>query len=1039
VLSAEVLVEVNVLGSGTVSGAGVYQQGDSVTLSATADPGYEFIGWSGDFSTDQNPLQLEARKNLSFLAHFQATSKEIVFVDGQPALAGSYIAKLSQQGRRSLKRRVNRVGSARVRRSNSVLNDIVYIDDPLDYKLSDVLSAEDVTTSSLSLLSAKKAELKSLGVRAKIKEMMDSGNYELVEPNWQVVLHRTPDTSEHNKAFPSRQWGLDSNQPYHVNAEKAWDITTGSKEIVVAVIDSGVDHNHLDLATQMWRNPGEIPNNSLDDDNNGWVDDDRGWQTDADNYNNTTMDTDGHGTEIAGIIGASVEQGKFVGMAWECQIMPIKAFHNQESEMGAIIEAIDYAIKNGAHIINASYGRYAKNEGSLLELDAIQRAGEAGILVVAASGNSQDPKLMKVVEEYTDTDGEYRHYPSCYPLPNIISVTAVDKAGNLANTNQWRSSFGLKSVDIAAPGIGFRAPKPSPSNNGNGSVQGTSFAAPFVSGAAVLLLSQEPNLTPREIRQRLIDTARPLESLKGKTVSGGMLDVYNALVSAPDPALDVEVTYSPTAPRVGEEMIIQARVSAGQAVGSDATVTAKLSSLKVARLLDNGQGHDSVEGDGIYTTSAYTPDRSSAELLVEASLNGFEDFVGTTPIKINKSPDNDHFQNALPLDLSKNLINGDNSFATLEEGEPLFRDNLSHTVWYSWRPHITGNARLSTLGSRIDTTLAIFTGKSVEQLETIAYNDDFKKNQIASVAEFPVTAGVLYYIQVGCAHEDSGSFKLHYPEPTPITEPPKPPEEVLPPVVLSKVSVFSRVEGESIEFVVEVNGTAPFEYQWILNGGSIDGAVFPSYSVARLSIEQSGEYGVQVRNKADQVVAAIANLDVRETTEPPSNDDIQQAEILFGNRGQESTVTRNATGQIGEPDHAGKSLPHHSVWWKWVAPRAGTMVLDTEGSSFDTVLAAYRLKEGARRSRRSGTVPVADEPTGLTFSPATEQSPARLIWPSHGLQSGERVRINGLVGGPTTSAEFTIHAESPDQLELLGTLGADRLQLGPSASFQKVE
>ena len=122
-----------------------------------------------------------------------------------------------------------------------------------------------------------------------------------------------------------------------------------------------------------------------------------------------------------------------------------------------------------------------------------------------------------------------------------------------------------------------------------------------------------------------------------------------------------------------------------------------------------------------------------------------------------------------------------------------------------------------------------------------------------------------------------------------------------------------------------------------------------------------------------------------------------------------------------------------------MAPRAGTMVLDTEGSSFDTVLAAYRLKEGARRSRRSGTVPVADEPAGLTFSPANEQSPARLIWPGHGLQSGERVRINGLVGGPTTSAEFTIHAESPDQLELLGTLGADRLQLGPSASFQKVE
>ena len=124
-------------------------------------------------------------------------------------------------------------------------------------------------------------------------------------------------------------------------------------------------------------------------------------------------------------------------------------------------------------------------------------------------------------------------------------------------------------------------------------------------------------------------------------------------------------------------------------------------------------------------------------------------------------------------------------------------------------------------------------------------------------------------------------------------------------------------------------------------------------------------------------------------------------------------------------------------------PRAGTLALDTEGSSFDTVLAAYRLKSSTatgsdRRSRRSGTTAgQAELPNNLTFSPATSQTPARLIWPGHGLQSGDRIRIDGLLGGPTTSAEFTIHVESPDQLELLGTLGAGGFNLGPRPVFRK--
>jgi subtilisin family serine protease len=1046
---------VRAVGQGEVTGTGTYTNGETIQLEALAEPGHEFLGWSGELAGKDNPLSIQVFSDIQAIAHFRPALKDLIYIDGQPALAGSYVAKLSDTGRRSLKRRVNRVGNGRVRRSNLALDDLVSIEMDTQVKLSESIDADSLSAESLDILSAKKSGLKSQGVEIQMKEMMDSGNFEFVEPNWVVSLQSPMDAQffKDGNSWGLRNFGQQIQKQngvsgVDVGAAQAWDEARNlGKGILVAVIDTGVNYDHRELKSSIWRNPGEIPGNGLDDDRNGIIDDVHGFNA-VDNTGDP-MDRKSHGTPVAGIIAASypLDPSSLVipGLAPQAKIMALKALSSQGlGTIDSVVRCIDYAVANGAHIINASYGRYTEgNWGNRAEKDAIERAAQRGVLFVASAGNSQSRESFD--SNLQNSDDHFKFLPAAYPFSNIISVAAVDNQGNLARDRNWASSFGQRSVDLGAPGkhIASTALGSVQSPGGISSFSGTSFAAPFVSGAAALLLGEQPGMRPEEVRTRLINSVKPLDSLQGRTVSGGMLHIGNALRGSPTPTLRLVVSHTPEVPRLGDDLIIRAEVWAGQPVRGTAKVRANLSNEFARALLDDGTRGDELQNDGTYSAIITPPNRSSIELTVEASLPGFNDARAVIPIEIVQPPANDDFANALPLEqTSQNLTKGDNTYGTTEPGEPLFEEEIGHTLWYTWRPSRDGLAKIRTRGSQFDTTLAVYTGTTLADLVQIAANDDHSDNSITSEVEFSVQTNQLYYLQIGGVRGASGEFKIHHPPPTPQLGP-RPPETTKP-VILTKARDYSRVEGEGIEFVVDVNGTPPFEYQWLLNSAPIDGAVFSSYSISRLALEDEGNYGVQVTNKGGFAISTLATLEMRETKLAPANDNIENAEILFGSQGQEFTVTRNATGQEGEPDHAGKSLPHHSVWWKWVAPRAGTLVLDTEGSSFDTVLAAYRLKTSTatgsdRRSRRSGTTPgQAELPNNLTFSPATSQTPARLIWPEHGLQSGDRVRIDGLLGGPTTSAEFTIHVESPDQLELLGTLGASVFNLGPSASFHKI-
>jgi subtilisin family serine protease len=228
-----------------------------------------------------------------------------------------------------------------------------------------------------------------------------------------------------------------------INTPNAWEISTGSEEVVIAVIDSGVAYSHPDLVSNMWTNPGEDPwsdpndpstGNGVDDDGNGKVDDWRGW--DFVDGNNNSMDYNGHGTHVAGTIAARGNNDKGIaGVMWRARMMPLR-FLNADGIgwVSDAIHAIEYAVEKGARVINTSWGTTSFSQSLL---GSIQLCRDEGVLVVAAAGNSA-----------TNTDSS-PFYPASYNLPNIISVAATDQRDNLVSFSNW----GLSTVDVGAPGV----------------------------------------------------------------------------------------------------------------------------------------------------------------------------------------------------------------------------------------------------------------------------------------------------------------------------------------------------------------------------------------------------------------------------------------------------------------------------------------------------------------------------------------------------------------------------------------------------------
>lgn len=367
------------------------------------------------------------------------------------------------------------------------------------------------TIPSQSVVVIQKASFES--VDSAVKALNANPLVEVAEPNYIYRINKTPNDPMYGKlwgilnvgqADPKGQTGTAG---IDINVEKAWDIQTGTKEKIIAVIDTGVDYNHPDLKPNMWVNEAELNGKAgVDDDGNGVVDDIYGYN--AVNNTGNPKDDQGHGSHCAGTIAAKGDDGVgIVGVNWDARIMAVKFLDkNGSGTLENAIKSIDYAVKMGANVLSNSWGGGAYSQTLF---DAIKRSEIAGAIFIAAAGNS-----------YSNNDSNPA-YPATYQIDNVVSVAAIDNKGKKADF----SNYGKKTVHIAAPGVNIY----STTGGKYDTFSGTSMATPHVAGVAALLWANEPHLTAAQIKERLLKTARPLAGLKGKTKTGALVDAYAAL------------------------------------------------------------------------------------------------------------------------------------------------------------------------------------------------------------------------------------------------------------------------------------------------------------------------------------------------------------------------------------------------------------------------------------------------------------------------------------------------------------------------------
>lgn len=368
------------------------------------------------------------------------------------------------------------------------------------------------------------------------------------KPDYQVSAMYTP-----HDEYWGYLWGMRK-----IEADEAWDITTGSNEIIVAVIDTGVDFDHPDLAANMWVNEREFPHGCDNNDDDvdpykGYVDDIYGWNFSSqagsycdkghpyDDYEILYEDGTywlGHGTLCAGIIAAVGDNyinGHYEGIAgvsWNAKIMAIKFLdENGEGSVSGAISAIQYSVKMGADLSNNSWGLCSLDPDDLDDLrDAIAATATANMLFIAAAGNGSKCGVQTIGIDNDSDPG--KTYPASFDLDNIISVMATNDADEKAGF----SNFGATSVDLAAPGVNIFSTSPQDSYEAG---QGTSFAAPYVAGACALVWSINPQLTNSEVKEIVLNNV-DIPSTPLVCVSHGRLNVHKAVCAARIPWVDVE-------------------------------------------------------------------------------------------------------------------------------------------------------------------------------------------------------------------------------------------------------------------------------------------------------------------------------------------------------------------------------------------------------------------------------------------------------------------------------------------------------------------
>ena len=370
-------------------------------------------------------------------------------------------------------------------------------------------------------LSLADLELEDPAPGASVGEVVDrlerSRHVRYAEPNLERRLAMVPSDPDFDQL-----WGLDNTGQVvngvrgtpgaDIDAPDAWNLTTMSARPVVAVLDSGIDYLHPDLRASIWRNPGEAGRrkraNGVDDDRDGLVDDWRGW--DWIGSDNDPRDANGHGTHVAGTIGARGQNGVGVaGVSWRAALLPLRVMDAQGNGWTSeLVDAYSYAAARGARVANVSLGAPGFSRA---EHDAIAAARDT--LFVVAAGN-----------QGTDND-RAGFYPCSYEMANVLCVAASDQTDSRAGF----SNYGSKSVDLAAPGVGILSTWP---GGGWATRSGASMATAHVTGVASLMLARRPHLSTASLKRALLGAVDPKPQLANITSTGGRLNAYRAIVAA---------------------------------------------------------------------------------------------------------------------------------------------------------------------------------------------------------------------------------------------------------------------------------------------------------------------------------------------------------------------------------------------------------------------------------------------------------------------------------------------------------------------------
>ncbi|MBI4626541.1 MAG: PQQ-binding-like beta-propeller repeat protein [Verrucomicrobia bacterium] len=600
-----------------------------------------------------------------------------------------------------------------------------------------------------------------------IARLRATGRYEFVEPDYIRHLAVEPNDPRFTDGslWALKNTGLNNGIPgSDIQATAAWDIIREAPNVIVAVVDSGVNLTHLDLAANLWTNPAPT------------FGDVNGARFLNGIQSGNPADDNGHGTHVAGTIGAIGDNNLGVtGVAWRVQIMAIKVFPaSGRGTVSDIARGINYAVAHGAHIINASYGETGSTGFSLAEFAAITAARDAGVIFVAAAGNAAANMDVS------------RFYPASHALDNIVTVGASGRRDEAALFSNYGSA-----VDLFAPGSEIVSLTYT-SNTATATRSGTSMAAPHVTGALALLKARFPSDNYRQLINRILRSSEPGGSLAGKSQTNGRLNVLNALLTANDPdgnrpfndrfadrphltganlalrASNTGATAEPGEPAhaggtPGASIWWEWTAPASGTVSVNTTGSTYDTVLAVytspgpsAPAAPGGLTAVAANDDNAGATSSRLSFTAQSGVTYQIAVDGKPGQTGLTLLNLGTTPANDLFASPVTLAGQSLHVTGTNANGSREAGEPrILGFPGGASLWYRWTAPRSGRFQVAAVSSDFDPLLAIFTAPAPaapvpgfsDGLTKVAESDNAGAGT-ASLCTFDAAAGTTYSIVV---------------------------------------------------------------------------------------------------------------------------------------------------------------------------------------------------------------------------------------------------------------------------------------------------